>query len=312
MTASPDLRDVVNPLLGADLGELVWESGTMIAATVDAHGIVLSANAHLVRLVGTDLVGRAICETVGAGQEETFLAWVASADDRWSSRSWGITPATADLVPLDYRIAARSTGPDLIILVGEPLRTDDVAADLLAVNASLVSERRKLGRERVMLDRKASQDALTRIANRGSFDARLALEVGLAGPEHGFALIMLDIDHFKLLNDRFGHQAGDEVLRWLGGQLRDAARKDDFVGRYGGEEFVAILPNAGSEDARSWADRLCRIIRETEIPGVETKVTMSAGVATWQPGDDGAGLLKRADRALYQAKEGGRDRVVIG
>lgn len=312
MTASPESREAGNPLFEADLGELVWESGTMIAATVDSHGIVLAANANLVRLLGTDPVGRAICETVGTGQEETFLAWVVSADDRWSSRSWGITPAGADLVPLDYRIAARNAGPDLIMLVGEPLRTDDVAADLLAVNASLVSERRRLGRERVVLDRKVHQDSLTRIANRGAFDARLALEVVLAGPERAFALVMLDIDHFKLLNDRFGHQAGDEVLRWLGGQLRDVARKDDFVGRYGGEEFVAILPNAGSEDARSWADRLCRVVRETEIPGVETMVTMSVGVATWQPGDDDAGLLERADRALYQAKEGGRDRVVIG
>jgi diguanylate cyclase len=122
---------------------------------------------------------------------------------------------------------------------------------------------------------------------------------------------MLDIDNFKSLNDRYGHPAGDAVLRWLGGILRAASRKGDLVARYGGEEFAAILPHADLAAAATWAERLRRAINTDPAPGVDETVTVSMGVTTWRTGDSGNQVVARADEALYEAKRAGRDRVVV-
>jgi diguanylate cyclase (GGDEF)-like protein len=156
-----------------------------------------------------------------------------------------------------------------------------------------------------------SLDALTGIANRRAFDQRLAYEVARAVAGATFSVVMIDIDHFKAVNDRFGHPTGDAVLRWLGERLEIAARRGDFVARYGGEEFVAILPDATTTNAAAWAERLRTAIRSDRPPGVDRPVTASLGVAAWAAGETGQAVVDRADRGLYVAKEGGRDRVAV-
>ena len=156
-------------------------------------------------------------------------------------------------------------------------------------------------------------DSLTGLGNRRSFDAALAREVSrsrrYASP---LALIVFDLDHFKRTNDRWGHSAGDEVLRSFARIATVSFGEADLLFRIGGEEFVALLPFSGADGALVAAENFLDAIRKASIAfgGSEISVTVSAGVASLETGDaSAAAFLARADRALYVAKEGGRDRA---
>jgi diguanylate cyclase (GGDEF)-like protein len=127
--------------------------------------------------------------------------------------------------------------------------------------------------------------------------------------------IMLDIDHFKLINDKFSHAIGDEVLRVLAERCRAHLRETDVLGRYGGEEFALILPETGVEESRQIAERLRSTISDVPIDTVKgpVEITISLGVTCTQDGTaDLAVLLDRADSAMYEAKQLGRNRVEVG
>jgi diguanylate cyclase (GGDEF)-like protein len=127
------------------------------------------------------------------------------------------------------------------------------------------------------------------------------------------ALLFLDLDHFKILNDRRGHAAGDEALIAVAHALREELRPTDLFGRYGGEEFVALLDGAGEEEAMQVATRLCRRIHRLEIPvdGEQLQLTVSIGVAVRRTHDSIDSLVARADQAMYDAKLGGRNRASL-
>jgi two-component system cell cycle response regulator len=158
------------------------------------------------------------------------------------------------------------------------------------------------------LQQSALTDGLTGVPNRRAFDVALAREVALAGrTEAALAVIILDLDKFKSLNDTFGHLAGDDVLRSVGAALRACTRQGDFVARYGGEEFVLLLPGATDEDAIGAARRVREVLRGVEGPRA---ITASLGIASLPAqGVTGPELLAAADQALYAAKEGGRDQA---
>jgi diguanylate cyclase (GGDEF)-like protein len=125
-----------------------------------------------------------------------------------------------------------------------------------------------------------------------------------------FSISVVDVDLFKKINDAYGHLVGDEVLRHISYQLRDNIRHPDLVGRYGGEEFLILLPNTAAEEAAEQAGRLCKCVREAQVPvsGQMMQITISIGVAQYQPGaDTWDSLLNRADSAMYEAKKKGRD-----
>lgn len=154
----------------------------------------------------------------------------------------------------------------------------------------------------------ADLDSLTRLWNRGAFE-RLLME-GKAAAERTrqpMSLLILDMDHFKEYNDRFGHPAGDEALTRIATLLKQTAREQDHVARYGGEEFALILPATSKLNALKLAERIRLAMDQTHLP-----LTLSAGVATFpQDAQEPEGLLKGADKALYEAKRLGRNRVVI-
>ena len=155
-------------------------------------------------------------------------------------------------------------------------------------------------------------DSLTGLVNRHKLDERLADELARSR-RHGtaFALIMLDIDHFKAVNDTYGHQAGDEVLVEMAALLRRHSRDSDMLGRWGGEEFLLLCPETDESGAMSLAEHLRASIEAARFSTLG-RVTASFGVAVWRPVDDGEALLRRADEALYRAKEKGRNRVEAG
>lgn len=162
----------------------------------------------------------------------------------------------------------------------------------------------------------AVRDGLTGLYNRRYFDDRLRAELAFAH-RHGrpLALILADIDYFKRVNDERGHQVGDLTLREIGRRLAGAMRAEDVIARYGGEEFVILCRDANEAQARALAERLRTVVAENiEVPdGAPLRLTASFGLAiVSQTGEAGeVHLVKAADRALYEAKGRGRDRVVV-
>ncbi|AVP56493.1 diguanylate cyclase domain-containing protein [Pulveribacter suum] len=171
-----------------------------------------------------------------------------------------------------------------------------------------------------LLRKLAYMDSLTGVANRRHFDQTLQTEWRRCQrSRQPLALIMVDIDHFKQFNDLYGHQAGDDCMRAVAGALRAAlARPYDLVARYGGEEFVCLLPECDLAGARAKGQALCEAVRALAIThggsAVAGVVTISAGVASQVPGEDGTpeALLAHADTHLYRAKAAGRNRVDAG
>jgi diguanylate cyclase (GGDEF)-like protein len=169
---------------------------------------------------------------------------------------------------------------------------------------------------RMSLLHQSIRDPLTDLFNRRYLEETLEREVRRATRlQRTVAVIMLDIDHFKRFNDTFGHEAGDTLLRELGGFLKREIRGGDFACRYGGEEFVLILPEISPEDVRNSAERMREKIKELNIQYnnvVLENITLSLGVALFPVhGTTGKAILHAADEALYQAKHQGRDQVVI-
>ncbi|MDN3920182.1 GGDEF domain-containing protein [Roseateles violae] len=157
----------------------------------------------------------------------------------------------------------------------------------------------------------AMTDGLTGLANRRALDE--AMHRSLAGAQRDqqpFAVLMLDIDHFKAINDRFGHHQGDATLAAFAARLRAGLRAQDQCFRYGGEEFCVLLPQTGAADAALLAERL-RAHLVLPASGEMPRLSASLGIAVWQAGDSADALFGRADRALYRAKTLGRDRVEI-
>ncbi|MDH4172859.1 MAG: GGDEF domain-containing protein, partial [Betaproteobacteria bacterium] len=149
--------------------------------------------------------------------------------------------------------------------------------------------------------------------NRGTFLTEFEREVSRSGRGGAaFSLAIFDLDRFKQLNDRYGHPAGDQVLKAFADVLRSSIRKHDTVGRYGGEEFALLMPQTGMDTAVRVAERIRRAL-ETRGVSVEVgriDVTVSGGVATFGiDGDDWDALLSAADTALYEAKRAGRNRI---
>lgn len=170
---------------------------------------------------------------------------------------------------------------------------------------------RSLRGRAAQLHRRAELDAFTGVAHHARILDVLKREIASRG-DRPVSIVMVDLDRFKSINDTYGHPAGDKALQAVAARLRAVARRDDVVGRYGGDEFVVVLKHASLATARRIAERLREGVgREAvDIGGRRMRVTLSAGVAVTANGEDAESLLARADAALYQAKHAGRNRVV--
>ncbi|WP_201723748.1 GGDEF domain-containing protein [Bradyrhizobium neotropicale] len=164
-------------------------------------------------------------------------------------------------------------------------------------------------------EERARTDTLTGLANRRALDEFLRKAQATAEWGEPLSVLMLDIDHFKTFNDNFGHGVGDQVLRLMAKVLREKVREQDLPARYGGEELIAVLPDADLAACAEIAERIRRAIGECKITRRSTgevlpNITVSIGVAQYRTGEATADLIERCDRALYLAKGGGRNRVV--
>jgi diguanylate cyclase (GGDEF)-like protein len=185
-------------------------------------------------------------------------------------------------------------------------------AEWLASQAGIALENARL---HDLVQHQAITDDLTGLVNRRRFLAVLDTEVGRAEQfGNGLGLVLIDLDDFKDVNDRFGHHSGDRVLAAFGGLLQEHIRDVDLAARLGGEEFALLLPEIEGRDAVLVAERLCRSLSERPIARVEGNAlssTASFGVAQHRQGDTGEDLLRLADDALYRAKGEGKNRVCV-
>lgn len=288
----PFAEDVMGTLLGNDplyRDEILVRSRGVLR-TQDADGQTLMlAFRHLQRYP--------LAVVVTQSGDEVLADWSREAH----TRSLGIALLAAVFVGLGFFV---------LRLVAQRLAAED----------ELHRARDALHTANLTLQRLAAEDGLTGLGNRRAFDERLAAEISRTRREHvALSLLLIDVDHFKPYNDHYGHLAGDDCLREVGGVIRHIAthRGGDFAARYGGEEFAVLLPNTPASGARLVAERLRAAIADLQLPHERSplwQITISVGVAELSPGDNittAETLIHQADQGLYGAKQGGRNRVVV-
>ena len=304
--------EVTEVLMSAVVDAFGFQRGVVVVTPDgDADGVLVMAShgdvdtaAGSAPLPAENSILRHVLET-----RETVLIASAPADRApWLA---GVLPDARNLVLVPLSAEGRSLG---VIVVEHDMRAGSrierrvvSAVERFASHASLALRNAWLLQQ---LRQMADTDGLTGIANRRTFDEALERELSRAARSgEEVSLVLLDIDHFKRLNDVHGHQVGDDVLRRVARAIADATRRYDLAARYGGEEFAVILPRTPREDAAMVAERLRR--RGVDAPG-DPGCTVSAGVATY-PHDaaDPATLIVRADEALYASKHAGRDRLTV-
>ena len=304
----------------ARAGALLWGVGGLLALVavllphsprMNTLGIVITgyaacAVALVYALAGHRLPALAHRISPGIGTAAvTLLVWFGHGTSFSASISvlyvWVALYAAyflrrSDLI-VNAALVAIAHGAVVIVQQGALVTEWYLSTATMAVTGGLVHA--LVGRLRML----ARTDGLTKLANRRGFEEALRLEMHRAERQDApLSVAILDVDHFKELNDRFGHEVGDGVLRQLADAWSAQVRTTDVLCRYGGDEFVILLAGAAIEDAHRVVERL----RETAPPGV----SISAGVAAWDGEETAERLVRRADLALYEAKESGRDRSV--
>ena len=187
-----------------------------------------------------------------------------------------------------------------------------------AIKEKLIKTTEELETLQQEFDRAKSEalvDFLTGVGNRKAFDEKLAA-FAEATDDHGgyLCLLLIDIDHFKKFNDKFGHIVGDEVLKFVTKKIKDMIKGGDFLARFGGEEFAIILPRTSLSDAETVAEKIRLFFTQAKLKSTSSSeslgsISISIGVASYRPGEPLEDLLDRTDKALYLAKDSGRNRV---
>lgn len=314
MPAKPDGFQELEQMFAQYGVETFLESTNVLVAVLDMEGRLLSWNLSFeqrkqnlpdVRLV-TDFLSSSSKVLFDTALRNTLSERMR----RQAELEFGGEHFSAWFIPLPDR---------RILFVAEPLYAindrETIAAELENVKRSLANKETELKAVLVQADEVSHTDALTFLPNRKKIISSLQDEVMFAD-RYGtpLAISMLDIDHFKKINDTYGHMTGDDVLRKLAMEFREHIRHPDSIGRYGGEEFLVILPHSTIQAAAEQAERLCRHVKSLHIESGETKIslTVSIGIAQYKiHEEDWQQFLSRADNALYQAKNNGRNQWLV-
>jgi diguanylate cyclase (GGDEF)-like protein len=256
---------------------------------------------YLLGPLGAALIAFAVASTQGASDAAVMYMWPIL----WTASFYGrrATIAIVVCIATAHGVALAAMPPG----VGNVDRWVDVVVSVTVVAA--VVRALAARNERLVVDLKAEArvDALTGLLNRRGFEERLAVETARAARDGSrVAIVAFDVDHFKSVNDERGHAAGDRALATLGAVIREHARAGDLTARWGGEEFVVVMPRAGVEAATALAERVRGALAATGMD-----VTVSAGVGAAEAPFDPRALMASADAALYEAKRAGRDRTAV-
>ncbi len=333
IASAPDLSRLMDTILDEVLDFTGFERGLLLLGDDDDDG-----GARLKPVIGRYMdhenleeaertFSRSLVEEALKERRITFRTGLTSPTSSFSTRdsvvSMGLESALCIPLFIPQRVTARRPKDDRRkrsrrnrILGAIYLdSTTDIRrldkADLQLLEA--VAAQAAIALQNARLHHIANTDPLTGLHNRGFL--RQALEEELRQAKEArdaLGVVILDLDHFKQVNDTYGHDVGDEVLKRVAQRIRRALRRDDYSARWGGEEFLLVLPGSDVEGARTAAEKVAHTIKRAPIGEAELTVTASIGVAAFpQHGDSAALLVKRADQALYQAKAAGRDRIVV-
>ncbi len=292
------------------------------AATLDDRGTLLEANAGFVRLVKVDgppAIGAPTARFFLQPDFATLLRAPADADGLVHRGLLTIGDPMRDPRSLRSRVWRVDSQVRLLAEydVDDLERLYDI---MIGLNRDYASAQFELAQTNLKLQQREAEilaasltDPLTGVGNRRRLQQALALEIGRAGRTgERCSAFMADLDHFKRINDTQGHDAGDEVLVAFGALLRRETRPTDVVARFGGEEFVVLMPHTNLEHALATAERIRAALARDRIGSQAIAATGSFGVAALAPDELGDALLRRLDKALYEAKQSGRNRVVAG
>jgi diguanylate cyclase (GGDEF)-like protein/PAS domain S-box-containing protein len=291
--ASRDLSDLA--LSEEKFEKAFMTNATLMAITDPETGRFIDINTSFLRVLGQDataVIGRTLVDLGIVPDEPTrrSLDRELQSPDRVEPREVRFVTASGDPFVGELSAQRITSGPH----------------DHLLLMISDVTSQRTLMDE---LEHQATHDPLTGAFNRVVTDRILAHEARRAERVGTpVSLMIADIDLFKAINDHFGHPVGDAVLKEVVARMTDRIRETDLLARWGGEEFLVILPGTDAAGARQLAETLCAAVAEAPIPPVGT-VTVSIGVAAFHPGEAVEPWIARADEALYDAKEAGRNRV---
>ncbi|MCC6499104.1 MAG: diguanylate cyclase [Anaerolineales bacterium] len=283
---------------------------------VDARDIVVDANS-----IAQQILGKSMDEIVGHDPIEVFREWpqliqcfLAANETREQIQIPGDPPRMLEvIVTALYNSMSQLEGR--VIVAHDITEHKWLENDLTFANESLTRQLEEINALRDKLQEQAIRDPLTEIYNRRYLMEFLALEISRAAREGTpFSVIIMDVDNFKRFNDSYGHRCGDMVLRKIADFLVRHTRKGDVVCRYGGEEFVILMPGAALETAYERAEMWRRDFAETaiEYEGMDLFATFSAGAASFpQHGLTDEAVLQAADRALYLSKDAGKNKVTM-
>jgi diguanylate cyclase (GGDEF)-like protein/PAS domain S-box-containing protein len=285
--------------------QLLLDNAADVIGTVDAGGSITYISPAVESLLGrppAEYLGRNAIELADPRDQPRLRAAVAAAGD-----SGGIGAGSVDT---DIRVQ-HSSGGTRWVEMRISGRVDGIGIDGWVINIREVTDRKLFEEE---LRRQARTDPLTGLLNRTAFSDRLAaatVDIDRAAPP---AVLFVDVDDFKAVNDTLGHAAGDELLVTVAGRLSADVRAEDVVARLGGDEFAVLLTDAEGDRLRDVADRLLTALRAPmELAGSTLTVTASIGGALGAPGDTAERLLHAADTAMYSAKRAGKDsRALLG
>jgi two-component system cell cycle response regulator len=310
------LLERIHNLVGCTIG--------VTASPSDAVRLVQAQQPDLLMIQGNLPGSLELCAQI---KDQPRLAWIycilldtpaQMLETAWLDRNW----------ETESRGEALESGADAYLWLpqndpaGKPLSKagvllqDRLVRSQILAGLRMVKTHRELMRTNDILSAIALSDPLTELNNRRALDWELPRQIQNARlRSEPLSLLMLDLDHFKSINDTYGHSVGDRALQLVSSRLRHNLRFRDTLFRYGGEEFVIILSGTDAQEARLVGDRLCRQIGDHSFgvdEGLNLHITISAGTGSLEPGDDAKGdsLLKRADKNLLTAKATGRNRVV--
>ena len=316
------MSELVRSLADLGLPAFLQEMGSVVIALLDDHGRVLAANRGFLRLAPPPIQPGAVWDVrslfVNPRLDDVqALAPCHSGALLLYRGILNIAHANEQCRSLQGHIYRWQEGRLLVAAEYDVEGLEMLGATVMQLNDELAETQRQLLRANRELKRSEAKirdlmhtDPLTGVGNRRRLDEALTAEVERGRRyQHSFCLLIADLDHFKDVNDRHGHPVGDEVLKQFALLLRGHSRQTDLVARFGGEEFVILLPATSLENAAACAERIRRQLDAQPLVKAVGRTTASFGVAMLAGSETGADLLRRADQALYRSKKEGRNRV---
>jgi len=290
-------------------------AGSVLAVVTDKDYRITACNDNLARNLHLPErpLGRALGDILCPLEDESFSLLVSRQDDTLLPQIFKV--CYSEILYKCYCFGLengflvfgdRLGGTDNEVLQSMSLLNNELSG----LSRELAQKNRELEKANRKIRELSRTDSLTGLANRRYFQERYEHAFSLARRHNApLSVVMLDLDHFKYVNDTYGHDAGDTVLKHFGQLVRQNCRHEDFAARFGGEEFIMYLSHTTAEEALELAERVRQIVAQADMLENRHQVTVSIGVAHISEADSPEALIKRADQALYAAKKAGRNRA---